>query len=107
MTRRLTVPRLTAVVAMLLLVRPAGAFFGGGGSIKERSDAPVFRGQTLDNREIETMFNAMVLPTTLLIDRSGKVRFYHVGDKQGDEKQLREAIVRALKEPKRSTRTPR
>ncbi len=44
MTRRLTVPRLTAVVAILLLGRPAGAFFGGGGSIKEGSDVPVFRG---------------------------------------------------------------
>ena len=99
MTRRLTVPRLTAVVAMLLLVRPAGAFFGGGGSIKERSDAPVFRGQTLDNREIETMFNAMVLPTTLLIDREGVVREVHLGFAPSEERRIEDAVRRLLAEP--------
>ncbi len=181
MTRRLAVTCLTAVLAVLVVTRPAGAFFGGGGTIKEGSDAPVFRGQTIDNRQIDygqlkgkkvvvldfwsiycascieemprlvdlhnefkdkglvmigvnldsfgthrvvkfmdgmrtritfpvlidksrqiaTMFNAMVLPTTLVIDGSGKVRFFHVGYKQGDERQLRDAVVQALKELKR------
>ncbi len=53
------------------------------------------------SRQIATMFNAMVLPTTLVIDGSGKVRFFHVGYKQGDERQLRDAVVHALKELKR------
>lgn len=49
-------------------------------------------------RQIATTFNAMVLPTTLLIDASGKIRFYHVGYKPGDEKSLRSMVVQALKE---------
>ncbi len=49
-------------------------------------------------RQIATSFNAMVLPTTLLIDASGKIRFYHVGYKPGDEKQLRSIVAQAVKE---------
>ncbi len=49
-------------------------------------------------RQIATSFNAMVLPTTLLIDASGKIRFYHVGYKPGDEKQLRDIVAQAVKE---------
>jgi len=49
-------------------------------------------------RQIATSFNAMVLPTTLLIDASGKIRFYHVGYKPGDEKKLRGIIAQAVKE---------
>ncbi len=52
-------------------------------------------------RQIATSFNAMVLPTTLLIDASGKVRFYHVGYKPGDERQLRGVVAQALKEIRR------
>ncbi|MCL5884797.1 MAG: TlpA family protein disulfide reductase [Deltaproteobacteria bacterium] len=49
-------------------------------------------------RQIATSFNAMVLPTTLLIDASGKIRFYHVGYKPGDEKKLRGIVAQAVKE---------
>ena len=49
-------------------------------------------------REIATSFNAMVLPTTLLIDASGKIRFYHIGYKPGDEKKLRAIVAEAVKE---------
>ncbi len=49
-------------------------------------------------RQVATSFNAMVLPTTLLIDVSGRIRFYHVGYKPGDEKKLRSAIAQAIKE---------
>lgn len=52
-------------------------------------------------RQIATSFNAMVLPTTLLIDASGKIRFYHVGYKPGDEKKLRGIISQAVKEIKK------
>ena len=52
-------------------------------------------------RQIATSFNAMVLPTTLLIDASGKIRFYHVGYKPGDEKKLRGIIAQAVKEIKK------
>jgi len=49
-------------------------------------------------RQIATSFNAMVLPTTLVIDASGKIRFYHVGYKPGDEKKLRGIVAQAVKE---------
>lgn len=178
MNRRSPIRCLIAALAMLLLVRPAGAFFGGGGGIKEGDDAPLFTGQTIDNqqlnyaqmkgkkvvildfwsiycascieempklidlynefrdkglvvigvnldsfgvhrvvkfmngmdtkinfpviidknRQVATSFNAMVLPTTLVIDGRGKIRFYHVGYKQGDEKHLRNVVAQAVKE---------
>ena len=181
MTRRFRLPWCLAAVALVLLARPADAFFAGGGGIKEGDPAPNFSGQTVDNqaidyaqlkgkkvivldfwsiycascieemprlteiynefkdkgllivgvnldsfgthrvvkfmqgmevkinfpvvidktRQIATSFNAMVLPTTLLIDASGKVRFYHVGYKPGDEKQLRAAVAQAVKEIKK------
>lgn len=170
-----------AALAILLAVRPAGAFFGGKGGIKEGDMAPSFTGQTVDNQQIDyaklkgkkviildfwsiycascieempklidiynefrergllvigvnldsfgthrvvkfldgmetkinfpviidknrqvaQSFNAMVLPTTLLIDASGKVRFYHVGYKKGDEKSLRNVVAQAVKEIKK------
>ncbi len=178
MKRKLPVRHLIAALAMMLAVQPAGAFFGGGGGIKEGDPAPMFSGQTIDNqrldyaqlkgkkvvlldfwsiycascieempkligiynefrdkglvvigvnldsfgthrvvkfmdgmetkinfpvvidkdRKIGTMFGAMVLPTTLVIDVTGKVRFFHVGYKQGDEKQLRSVVAQAVKE---------
>lgn len=49
-------------------------------------------------RQIATSFTAMVLPTTLVIDASGKIRFYHVGYKPGDEKKLRGIVAQAVKE---------
>jgi peroxiredoxin len=186
MNSRLPVYRLIAALAMVLIARPAGAFFGGGGGTKEGDAAPVFTGETLDfggiskqvlnyaqlkgkkvvvldfwsiycascieempklidlhnefkdkglvmigvnldsfgthrvvqfmngmnpkinfpvvidkDRKIGTMFSAMVLPTTLVIDAAGKIRFFHVGYKQGDEKHLRNVIVQAVKEIKK------
>ena len=52
-------------------------------------------------RQIATSFNAMVLPTTLVIDAAGKIRFYHVGYKPGDEKKLRDIVAQAVKEIKK------
>ncbi|RMG57613.1 MAG: TlpA family protein disulfide reductase [Deltaproteobacteria bacterium] len=48
-------------------------------------------------REIATAFQAMVLPTTIVIDGSGTIRLYHVGYKKGDEKHIREVVEEALK----------
>jgi len=53
------------------------------------------------NRQVAMAFNAMVLPTTLVIDAAGKIRFYHVGYKQGDEKHLRNIVAEAVKEIKK------
>lgn len=166
-----------AALALLFCARPAGAFFGGGGGIKEGDSAPMFFGQTVDNqnisfaeikgkkvvildfwsiycascieempklidiynefkdkgllvigvnldsfgvhrvvrfmqgmetkinfpviidknRQVATAFNAMVLPTTLLIGADGKIRFYHVGYKRGDENYFRAIVSDAVK----------
>lgn len=178
MAHRSPVRLVIAGLALLLAVQPAGAFFGGGGGIKEGDDAPMFKGQTIDNqtidyadlkgkkvvvldfwsiycascieamprlneintefrdkgllmigvnldsfgthrvvkfmdgmeskinfpvlidktRQVATAFSAMVLPTTLVIDASGKIRFFHVGYKQGDEKHLRNVVAQAVKD---------
>jgi thiol-disulfide isomerase/thioredoxin len=186
MSRRTPIRLFIIALAVFVLVQPAGAFFGGGGGIKEGDAAPLFTGETIDfagvpkqmlnyaqlkgkkvvvldfwsiycascieemprlveiyneykdkgllvvgvnldsfgwqrvvkfmngmetkinfpviidkNRQVATSFNAMVLPTTLLIDVSGKIRFYHVGYKQGDEKHLRTVVAQAVKEIKK------
>ena len=172
---------LIAALALMFAVQPAGAFFGGGGGIKEGDEAPMFSGQTVDNqqisyatmkgkkvvildfwsiycascieempkliglynefkdkglvvigvnldsfgthrvvkfmngmetkinfpvlidknRQVATAYSAMVLPTALVIDASGKIRFFHVGYKQGDEKHLRNVVAQAVKEIKK------
>jgi len=181
MNRRSPFRFVIAALAMLALAWPAGAFFGGGGGIKEGDAAPMFTGQTIDNQPIDysklkgkkvvvldfwsiycascieemprlieiyneckdrglvvigvnldsfgthrgvkfmqgmetkinfpviidknrvvaQSFSAMVLPTTLVIDASGKIRFYHVGYKPGDEKHLRNVVAQAVKEIKK------
>ncbi len=181
MNRRSPIRCIVAGLAMLFIVHPAGAFFGGSGGIKEGDNAPTFTGQTIDNqqlnysqmkgkkiivldfwsiycascieempklisiynefrdrglvvigvnldsfgthrvakfmggmetkinfpviidknRQVATAFNAMVLPTTLVIDAAGKIRFYHVGYKQGDEKHIRNIVAQAVKEIKK------
>jgi peroxiredoxin len=181
MNRRSPFLFVIAALAMFALARPAGAFFGGSGGIKEGDQAPMFTGQTIEgqpvnygemkgkkvvvldfwsiycascieempklvdiynefrdkglvmigvnldsfgihrvvkfmqgmetkinfpviidkNRQVAQSFHAMVLPTTLVIDVSGKIRFYHVGYKQGDEKHLRNVVAQAVKEIKK------
>jgi peroxiredoxin len=178
MLRRSPVRWVVAALVLLIAAQPAGAFFGGGGGIKEGDNAPMFKGNTIDNqtidyadlkgkkvvvldfwsiycascieampklndiysefrdkglviigvnldsfgthrvvkfmngmekkiifpvmidktRKVAMSFSAMVLPTTLVIDASGKIRFYHVGYKQGDEKHLRNVVAEAVKE---------
>src|SRR5512137_1677294 len=41
------------------------------------------------DRKIATSMQAMVLPTTIIIGADGKVKFYHVGYKPGDENHIR------------------
>ena len=53
------------------------------------------------DRKVATAFNAMVLPTTLIIGADGKIKFYHVGYKAGDEKHIRTVIADAVKQIKR------
>lgn len=52
-------------------------------------------------RTVATSFNAMVLPTSIVIDIKGNIVFYHVGYKAGDEKKLRAVVDKAVKELKK------
>ncbi len=56
-------------------------------------------------RNIAMAFNAMVLPTTIVIDAGGKIRMYHVGYKKGDEKEIRKVIESSLQKLKRAEKT--
>jgi peroxiredoxin len=53
------------------------------------------------DRQIATAMQAMVLPTTLIIGADGKVKYYHVGYKPGDENHLRTLVLEALKQVKK------
>jgi peroxiredoxin len=53
------------------------------------------------DRRIATAFNAMVLPTTLVIGADGRIKFYHVGYKAGDEKHIRTVIADAVRQIKK------
>ena len=53
------------------------------------------------DRKIATAMQAMVLPTTIIIGADGKVKFYHVGYKPGDENHLRTLVLDALKQVKK------
>ncbi len=52
-------------------------------------------------RKVATSYAAMVLPTTLIIGADGKIKFYHVGYKAGDEKHIRTVIAEAVKQIKK------
>jgi thiol-disulfide isomerase/thioredoxin len=44
-------------------------------------------------RKVAGQYSVSVLPTTIIIDKSGKIVYYHVGYKPGDEKEI-EAKIR-------------
>jgi len=47
-------------------------------------------------RQVATKFGVSVLPTTIVINRQGKVSFYHVGYAPGDEAKIEEKVKEAL-----------
>ena len=56
---------------------------------------------TLENGEKEaeivgSMFKVRSFPSSFLIDREGKVMFFHLGFEAGDEEQLEEEILKLL-----------
>ncbi|PLX43918.1 MAG: hypothetical protein C0609_06875 [Deltaproteobacteria bacterium] len=47
-------------------------------------------------RKVAGLYSVSVLPTTIIIDKAGKIIFYHVGYKPGDEKEIEEVIANAI-----------
>ncbi len=47
-------------------------------------------------REVAGQYGVTVLPTTIVIDRTGKVTYYHVGYSPGDEAEIEEKVKEAL-----------
>lgn len=48
------------------------------------------------SRQVAARYGVSVLPTTVLIDRQGKILYYHVGYAPGDEKEIEEKVRAAV-----------
>ena len=47
-------------------------------------------------RQVAAKYGVSVLPTTIIIDKNGKVIYYHVGYAPGDEDEIEEKVKEAL-----------
>jgi len=45
---------------------------------------------------VRSIFGVRSFPTSYLIDRNGKIMFYHLGFEEGDEEKLEEEILQLL-----------
>jgi peroxiredoxin len=53
----------------------------------------------LDNRnEVSKRYDVLAMPTTVMIDRNGKVRYLHKGYQAGDEKKYKKMIKKLVRE---------
>jgi thiol-disulfide isomerase/thioredoxin len=53
----------------------------------------------LDNtNEVSKQYKVVAMPTTVLVDRDGNMRFLHKGYKPGDEKKYRQMIKKLIRE---------
>lgn len=48
--------------------------------------------------DVSKLYNVIAMPTTVLVDRSGNIRYIHQGYKEGDEKKYRKMIKKLLRE---------
>jgi hypothetical protein len=49
-----------------------------------------------DEEVVRTIFGVRSFPTSYLIDRQGRVMFYHLGFEEGDEETLEKQILKLL-----------
>lgn len=49
-----------------------------------------------DNDIVKTLFNVRAFPTTFIIDKKGKVIYFHLGFEEGDEEKYLEEIQKLL-----------
>ncbi len=78
-----------------------------GVNVEENSsDARGFLGNTpvdfpvlLDNQNtVSKMYDVVAMPTTVLVDRDGNMRYLHKGYKPGDEKKYRKMVKKLIRE---------
>ena len=63
------------------------------------SKTPVDFPIPLDTRnEVSKLYDVLAMPTTVMIDRNGKIRYLHKGYKAGDEKKYRKMIKQLIRE---------
>ncbi|MCP4077805.1 MAG: TlpA family protein disulfide reductase [Gammaproteobacteria bacterium] len=51
-----------------------------------------------DKNMVSKQYNVIAMPTTVLIDRNGNMRYLHQGYKPGDEKKYRKMIKKLIRE---------
>lgn len=49
-----------------------------------------------DSEVVETVFQVMGYPTSFIVDRQGRIMYYHLGFDEGDEKQIEEEVLSLL-----------
>jgi peroxiredoxin len=63
------------------------------------NDYPVDFPILLDNQnQVSQMYKVIAMPTTVVVDRDGNMRFLHKGYKPGDEKQYRDMVKTLIRE---------
>lgn len=63
------------------------------------SKTPVDFPILLDNRnQVSKQYDVLAMPTTVMIDRNGKVRYLHKGYQAGDEKKYKKMIKQLVRE---------
>ena len=63
------------------------------------NDFPVDFPILLDNsNQVSQMYNVVAMPTTVVVDRDGNMRFLHKGYKPGDEKEYRKMVKTLIRE---------
>ena len=62
-------------------------------------DFPVDFPILLDDRnQVSKLYNVVAMPTTVVVDRDGNMRYLHKGYKSGDEKKYQEMIKKLVRE---------
>jgi len=63
------------------------------------NDFPVDFPVLLDNKnQVSKMYNVIAMPTTVVVDRDGNMRFLHKGYKPGDEEKYRKMVKKLVRE---------
>ena len=62
-------------------------------------DFPVDFPVLLDNRnQVSQLYEVVAMPTTVVVDRDGKLRYLHRGYKSGDEEKYRQMVKQLVRE---------
>jgi len=51
-----------------------------------------------DTNSVSKQYNVVAMPTTVMIDRNGNMRYLHQGYKPGDEKKYKKMVKKLIRE---------